>query len=209
MSPLPSFAAPPEILLLAAIHAREILDSRGFPTVECDVVTSAGVFTAAVPSGASTGIHEAVELRDGDKHRYAGKGVLKAVANVGKIAAALKGADVTQQAQLDARMIELDGTPNKGNLGANAILAVSLAAAKAAAAHKKVPLYRHFADLAGRKDVVLPVPFMVSGAWLAAWGVFACTLPRRPGTCRCRTSSTEASTPATRCPCRSSWCGGQ
>lgn len=152
-------AIPPS--LLAAIHAREILDSRGFPTVECDVVTSAGVFTAAVPSGASTGIHEAVELRDGDKHRYAGKGVLKAVANVGKIAAALKGADVTQQAQLDARMIELDGTPNKGNLGANAILAVSLAAAKAAAAHKKVPLYRHFADLAGRKDVVLPVPFMV------------------------------------------------
>ena len=107
------------------------------------------------------GIHEAVELRDGDKNRYAGKGVLKAVANVGTIAAALKGADVVQQASIDARMIELDGTPNKGKLGANAILAVSLAVAKAAAAEKKVPLYRHFADLAGRKDVVLPVPFMV------------------------------------------------
>jgi enolase len=106
------------------------------------------------------GIHEAVELRDGDKARYAGKGVLTAVRNVATIANALKGADVTHQAKLDQRMIELDGTPNKGKLGANAILAVSLAVAKAGAAQKKVPLYRHFADLAGRTDVVLPVPFM-------------------------------------------------
>jgi enolase len=128
--------------------------------VEADVVTTTGTFTAAVPSGASTGVHEAVELRDGDKARYAGKGVLKAVANVGIIADALKGADVTQQAQLDERMIKLDGTPNKGKLGANAILAVSLAIAKAGAAEKRVPLYRHFADLAGRTEVVLPVPFM-------------------------------------------------
>lgn len=128
--------------------------------MEADVVTTTGTFTAAVPSGASTGVHEAVELRDGDKARYAGKGVLKAVANVGIIADALKGADVTQQAQLDERMIKLDGTPNKGKLGANAILAVSLAIAKAGAAEKRVPLYRHFADLAGRTEVVLPVPFM-------------------------------------------------
>src|SRR5512134_349231 len=113
------------------IQAREVLDSRGNPTVEVDVILAGGaVGRAAVPSGASTGEHEALELRDGDKSRYAGKGVLKAVANVnGAIAAGIKGADAADQRGLDKRMVELDGTPNKGKLGANAILAVSMAAA--------------------------------------------------------------------------------
>jgi len=141
------------------VWAREILDSRGNPTIEVDLHTDKGVFRAAVPSGASTGVHEAVELRDGDKSRYLGKGVLKAVKNVNEvIAPAVVGKDVTKQEELDKFLNGLDGTENKGKLGANAILGVSLAACRAAAAHKGVPLYRHIADLAGTKEIKLPVP---------------------------------------------------
>jgi len=144
---------------IKSVHAREILDSRGNPTIEVDLVTQKGLFRAAVPSGASTGIYEAVELRDGDKARYLGKGVLKAVKNVNEIIGPkILGLDVTQQEKLDKFMIELDGTENKGKLGANAILGVSLAICKAAAAEKGVPLYRYIADLAGNKNLVMPVP---------------------------------------------------
>jgi len=140
------------------MKAREIIDSRGNPTVEVDVHTEKGMFRASVPSGASTGIHEAVELRDGGK-RYLGKGVLKACTNVNElIAPKLRGMDVTRQEEVDAAMIALDGTHNKGKLGANAILGVSLAVSKAGAAAKGVPLYQHFADLAGNKELILPVP---------------------------------------------------
>jgi len=141
------------------IRAREILDSRGNPTVEVDVVLETGERgRAAVPSGASTGAHEAVELRDGDKTRYGGKGVLKAVAAVnGEMFDALSGREVEEQVVLDAAMIALDGTPNKGRLGANAILGVSLAAAKAAAAQARLPLYRY---LGGTSARTLPVPLM-------------------------------------------------
>jgi enolase len=141
------------------ITAREILDSRGNPTVEVDVILEDGTMgRAAVPSGASTGAHEAVEKRDGDKSRYMGKGVLAAVAAVnGEIAEALVGADATEQEEIDAAMIELDGTPNKGRLGANAILGVSLACAKAAADFTSQPLYRYVGGTAAR---VLPVPMM-------------------------------------------------
>ncbi|HET7823762.1 MAG TPA: phosphopyruvate hydratase, partial [Anaeromyxobacter sp.] len=127
------------------VTAREILDSRGNPTVEVEVAVASGdVGRAAVPSGASTGAHEAVELRDGDKARYLGKGVRKAVAHVlDVIAPTVVGLDASEQATLDRRMIELDGTANKGKLGANAILGVSLAAAKAAATSRKQPLYRY------------------------------------------------------------------
>ena len=144
---------------IQSIHARQILDSRGNPTVEVDVRLEDGAFgRAAVPSGASTGIHEALELRDGDKSRYLGKGTTKAVANVnGAIAAALKGADASQQKELDDKLIALDGTPNKAKLGANAILGVSMAAAKAAAASAGMPLYRF---LGGEKAALLPVPMM-------------------------------------------------
>jgi len=143
------------------IHARSIYDSRGNPTVEVELTTEFGTFRAAVPSGASTGIHEALELRDGDKKVHHGKGVLKAISNVNTIiapAVVAKGFDPAQQKDLDAFLLALDGTPNKNHLGANAILGVSMAAAKAAAAAKKVPLYQHIADLAGNKGVVLPVP---------------------------------------------------
>jgi enolase len=145
---------------IQSIRAREIIDSRGNPTVEVDLTTEKGMFRASVPSGASTGVHEAVELRDGDKKRYKGKGVLKAVANVNDILAKnLKGQDVTKQREIDEMMKKLDGTDNKGKLGANAILGVSLAVAKAGAAAKNVPLYKHFADLAGNnKELTLPVP---------------------------------------------------
>jgi enolase len=144
---------------IKSVKARQIFDSRGNPTVEVDLTTEDGLFRAAVPSGASTGIYEAVELRDGDKAVYFGKGVSKAVANVNDvIAPAIIGKDVKDQKALDNFLLELDGTENKGKMGANAILAVSLAACKAAAANKGVPLYRHIADLAGKKDVVLPVP---------------------------------------------------
>ena len=130
----------------------------GNPTVEADVHTHKGVFTAAVPSGASTGIYEAVELRDGGSE-YMGKGVMKAVDNVNKlIGPALVGSDPTDQKAVDAKMNALDGTENKGKLGANAILAVSMAVCKAGAAEKGVPLYRHIADLAGNPKLVLPVP---------------------------------------------------
>ncbi len=141
------------------IIGREILDSRGNPTVEVDVVLEDGSFgRAAVPSGASTGAHEAVELRDGDKSRYGGKGVRKAVDAVnGEIFDALGGMDAEAQAQLDETMITLDGTPNKARLGANAILGVSLAAAKAAANAKQMPLYRYVGGAAAR---LLPVPMM-------------------------------------------------
>merc|ERR1712093_63586 len=129
------------------IHARQIWDSRGNPTVEVDVVTEKGLFTAAVPSGASTGVHEAVELRDGDKNKYFGKGVTKAVANVNDVIAPKlisAGIDIVDQEAIDKFLIELDGTPNKGKLGANAILGVSMAVAKAAAGQKGVPLYADF-----------------------------------------------------------------
>ena len=141
------------------IHGREILDSRGNPTVEVDVLLEDGSFgRAAVPSGASTGAHEAVELRDGDKSRYLGKGVIKAVAAVnGDIAEALIGLDAEDQRELDMAMIDLDGTPNKSRLGANAILGVSLAAAKAAADARGLPLYRYVGGVSAR---TLPVPMM-------------------------------------------------
>ncbi|MCR9126508.1 MAG: phosphopyruvate hydratase, partial [Rhodobacteraceae bacterium] len=141
------------------IHAREILDSRGNPTVEVDVILEDGTMgRAAVPSGASTGAHEAVERRDGDAARYMGKGVLGPVAAVnGEIAEALVGIDATEQIEIDETMIELDGTPNKSRLGANAILGVSLAAAKAAADFSTLPLYRYVGGAAAR---VLPVPMM-------------------------------------------------
>jgi enolase len=146
------------VTTISGMKAREVIDSRGNPTVEVDIHTSIGKFTASVPSGASTGIHEAVELRDGGS-RYKGKGVKKAVANVDNIIGpALKGMDVTKQAEIDNLMISLDGTPNKSKLGANAILGVSLALSKAGAAAKKVPLYQHYADLAGNTDLLLPVP---------------------------------------------------
>lgn len=142
---------------ITSISAREILDSRGFPTVEAIVVLDDGsTGVAAVPSGASTGIYEAVELRDGDAKRYNGKGVLKAVNNANtEIFESLKGKDAFDQRAIDEIMIKLDGTPNKGRLGANAILAVSLANAKAAAASKKLPLYRY---LGGDNAVTLPLP---------------------------------------------------
>jgi len=141
------------------IIAREILDSRGNPTVEVDVILENGVVgRAAVPSGASTGIYEACEIRDGDKSRYLGKGVSRAVENVnGEIAAALIGKNVLDQAELDRIMISLDGTPNKSRLGANAILGVSLAAARAAANALGISLYRY---IGGNNARLLPVPMM-------------------------------------------------
>jgi enolase len=145
--------------LIIDVHARQILDSRGNPTIEVDVITENGILgRAAVPSGASTGVHEAVELRDGDKKVYLGKGVLKAVANVNdKIAAELKGIDVFEQNAIDSLLIKLDGTENKGNLGANAILGVSLAVAKAAAQESRQPLYRY---IGGVNANTLPIPMM-------------------------------------------------
>ncbi len=141
------------------IVGREVLDSRGNPTVECDVLLESGIMgRAAVPSGASTGTREAVELRDGDKRRYLGKGVLRAVDNINnEITQAVLGLDASEQAFLDKTLIDLDGTPNKGRLGANAILAVSMAVAKAAAEEAGLPLYRYFGGMAGKQ---LPVPMM-------------------------------------------------
>ncbi|MFH0894299.1 MAG: phosphopyruvate hydratase [Bacteroidota bacterium] len=145
--------------IIANISARQILDSRGNPTVEVDVITEAGVFgRAAVPSGASTGTHEAVELRDGDKKYYMGKSVLKAVQNVNKVLnEELKGYYIANQTEIDMRMIELDGTPNKASLGANAILGVSLAVANAAAQTVSLPLFKYIGGVNAR---VLPVPMM-------------------------------------------------
>jgi enolase len=144
---------------IVSVHAREILDSRGNPTIEVDVVTASGYQgRAAVPSGASTGENEALELRDGDKSRYLGKGVLKAVHNVNNvIAEEVIGMDVTDQAGIDKKMIELDGTKTKSNLGANAILGVSLAVAKAAASYHGLPLFRY---IGGANAVTIPVPMM-------------------------------------------------
>jgi enolase len=141
------------------IKAREILDSRGNPTVEVDIMTQDGCFRASVPSGASTGVHEALELRDDNPSRFMGKGVLQAVENIQeKIKPALLGKDPTQQDEIDTTMCELDGTDNKSNLGANAILAVSMAVCKAGAKAQDIPLYRHIAQLSGVTDFVLPVP---------------------------------------------------
>ena len=141
------------------VHARQILDSRGNPTVEVDVLTDDGAIgRAAVPSGASTGIHEAVELRDNDKKKYVGKGVLKAVKNVNTlISDAIVGFDITQQAAIDEALIALDGTPNKSKLGANAMLAVSMAVAKAAAEEAALPLFRY---IGGTNAKTLPIPMM-------------------------------------------------
>jgi len=147
---------------ISKIHARQIFDSRGNPTVEVEVTTPKGTFRAAVPSGASTGIHEALELRDGDKSKWMGKGCLKAVSNVNDIlgpALIKANLDVANQEAVDQFMLNLDGTKNKSKFGANAILGVSLAVARAGAAQKGVPLYQHLADLAGKKDpFILPVP---------------------------------------------------
>ena len=144
---------------IESVRAREILDSRGQPTVEATVVVAGGAAGwAAVPSGASTGAHEAVELRDGDARRYAGKGVLRAVGNVNDVLGpGLRGLDVGDQTAIDARLVALDGTPNKARLGANAILAVSLACARAAAAAAGRPLYR---ALGSEAATLLPVPLM-------------------------------------------------
>jgi enolase len=144
---------------IVSVHAREILDSRGNPTIEVEVTTTSGYFgRAAVPSGASTGENEALELRDGDKSRYSGKGVLNAVNNVNNvIAEEILGMDTTDQAGIDKKMIELDGTKTKSNLGANAILGVSLAVAKAAAAAHGLPLFRY---IGGVNAVTLPIPMM-------------------------------------------------
>ncbi|KAI9851128.1 MAG: hypothetical protein M1838_004463 [Thelocarpon superellum] len=149
---------------ISKIHARSVYDSRGNPTVEVDVLTETGLHRAIVPSGASTGQHEACELRDGDKSKWGGKGVTKAVDNVNSIIAPAvikHSIDVKDQSAVDKLLNELDGTPNKTKLGANAILGVSLAVAKAGAAEKGVPLYAHVSDLTGtKKPYVLPVPFM-------------------------------------------------
>jgi len=151
-------------MAITKIHARSVYDSRGNPTVEVDLVTETGLHRAIVPSGASTGQHEACELRDGDKSKWGGKGVLKAVNNVNTVigpAVIKENLDVKDQPKVDAFLNKLDGSPNKTNLGANAILGVSLAVAKAAAAEKGIPLYAHVSDLAGtKKPYVLPVPFM-------------------------------------------------
>lgn len=155
---------------IKAILAREILDSRGNPTVEVDVTLEGGAFgRAAVPSGASTGVHEALEMRDGDKGRFGGKGVLKAVEHVNRdIAPKLKGMNALEQAQVDQAMLDLDGTPNKSGLGANAILGVSLALARAAAAAQGLPLYRY---LGGESATLLPVPMfnILNGGVHANW----------------------------------------
>jgi len=157
---------------ICCVHAREILDSRGTPTLEADVELAGGARgRAAVPSGASTGEHEAVELRDGDKKRYLGKGVLKAVKNVnGIIGPKIVGLDARDQVAVDETMIDLDGTPNKGKLGANAILAVSLAVAKAAAQQANLPLYKY---LGGPSARILPVPMcnILNGGAHAGWQI--------------------------------------
>ena len=144
---------------ITKVVGRQVFDSRGNPTVEAEVTTHKGSFRAISPSGASTGIYEAVELRDGDKSKYMGKGVSKAVSNVNDvIAPGLLGMNPADQEAVDAKMMALDGTENKGTLGANAILAVSMACCAAGAAERGVPLYRHIADLAGNSKLVLPVP---------------------------------------------------
>lgn len=160
---------------IKSVHARQILDSRGNPTVECDVYLEDGSFgRSSVPSGASTGAHEAIELRDEDLHVYNGMGVLKAVSFVNsEIAQKLIGADALNQAEIDKMMIELDGTPNKNRLGANAILSVSLAVAHAAAASKKIPLYKYIASIANKNgtNFTLPLPMIniINGGKHGGW----------------------------------------
>ncbi|KAJ3682684.1 hypothetical protein LUZ60_012911 [Juncus effusus] len=145
--------------VITKIKARQILDSRGIPTLEVDLHTNKGMYRASVPSGDSTGMYEAVELRDGEKNKYFGKGVLKAVNIINtKISEALVGMDPQQQAQIDQALIDLDKTENKAEVGANSMLAVSIAACKAGAAEKEVSLYKHIADLSGKSSTVLPVP---------------------------------------------------
>lgn len=145
--------------VITKVRARQILDSRGIPTVEVDLYTNKGMFRASAPSGAPSGLYEAIELRDGDKGTYLGNGVSRAVRNINeKISEAIVGMDPTLQNQIDQAMIDLDKTEKKGELGGNAILAVSIAACKAGAAEKEVPLYKHIADLSGRGNHVLPVP---------------------------------------------------
>ncbi|XP_071916638.1 cytosolic enolase 3-like isoform X3 [Coffea arabica] len=145
--------------MITKVKARQILDSRGIPTVEVDLYTNKGMFRASAPSGASSGMYEAIELRDGDKGTYLGNGVSRAVRNVNeKISEALIGMDPTLQSQIDQAMIDLDRTEKKGELGANAILAVSMAACKAGAAEKEVPLYKHIAVLSGNTNLSLPIP---------------------------------------------------
>lgn len=146
---------------IKSILARQIFDSRGNPTVEVDLTTELGLFRAAVPSGASTGVHEALELRDNDKNNWHGKGVLQAVGNINKIIGPeliKSNIEVINQNEIDEFMIKLDGTENKSKFGANAILGVSLAVCKAGAAKKGIPLYKHIADLANNKNIILPVP---------------------------------------------------
>src|SRR6185436_18617064 len=157
--PSPQTLAPSPLSTIIEVHGREILDSRGNPTVEADVVLASGAQgRAAVPSGASTGEHEAAELRDGDAKRYGGKGVSEAVRNVNEVLGPrLEGMAATDQIAVDAEMMDADGTPNKSKLGANAILAVSLAVARAAAADCGLPLYRYFGGPMAR---VMPVPMM-------------------------------------------------
>lgn len=159
---------------IAQIHARQILDSRGNPTIEADVILDDGTTgRAAVPSGASTGTHEALELRDNDPKNYGGKSVLKAVGHVNKdIAQVLVGMDVSQQDAIDAAMVKLDGTETKSNLGANAILAVSLATAHAAANAAKMPLYQYVGSMVGNAEFVLPLPMMniINGGKHGNWG---------------------------------------
>jgi len=150
---------------IKSVTAKQIYDSRGNPTVEVDVVTETGRFRAGVPSGASTGKHEAVELRDNDPKFHRGKGVKKAIDNINQIIAPClvgKLVDEANQAEVDKLLISLDGTPNKSRLGANAIIGVSMAICKAGAGKKRVPLYKHIADLAGRplNEVIMPVPFL-------------------------------------------------
>lgn len=145
--------------VITKVKARQILDSRGIPTVEVDLYTNKGMFRASAPSGAPSGLYEAIELRDGDKGTYLGNGVTRAVKNINeKISEAIVGMDPTLQNQIDQAMIDLDKTEKKGELGGNAMLAVSIAACKAGAAEKEVPLYKHIADLSGRGSHVLPVP---------------------------------------------------
>src|SRR3989338_3744275 len=141
------------------VRAREILDSRGNPTVEADIKTGKGIFRAMVPSGASAGAHEALEMRDGDKSRYLGKGTLKAVGNVNKIISKkIIGMDCTKQGEIDNALLEIDGTENKGRLGANAMLPVSMAAVKTGAAEFSMPLYEYIGILFGVKPNLLPAP---------------------------------------------------
>ncbi len=182
---------------IRSVAARQVLDSRGRPTVEVDVRLADGSFgRASVPSGASTGTHEAHELRDGGVE-HEGRGVRRAVAHVGgEIAAALAGGDAIEQRAIDCRLLELDGTARLERLGANAILGASLAACRAAAAHRRLPLYAHIADLAGRREITMPMPMVniLSGGLHAGRGMDVqdfLVIPASGAACR-RSSPTKA-----------------